>query len=125
MPPLGLGFQLLLRLVQLLAQLSQFGLQFGPALADFPGLLLGPFPTPCLRSQSFRQPFELPLNLRLDGLQCFRSPLESGLLGQIILLLRLELLLRFGNLLLQLRLRLLVLRQFRFQLAALLANIAR
>jgi hypothetical protein len=110
-----LCFLLRLRFLQLLLQLLQLSFQFVSLLANLARLHFGAFPSPGLLSQGFRQPPDVLFYRSLSCLQLLGPRFEAGLLAPFTL--GLQLLLRFLQFRSQLRLYLLILRKFGFQLA--------
>ncbi len=109
---------------QLLSQLSQLGFQLTATFAQLCELLLGIFPALGFLIERFGELFDLLLHCGVGRLQFARPRFELGLLGARALFLGLQFFLRRFQLLPQLCLRLLVLRQFSIQFAAALANLA-
>ena len=105
--------------------MRQLVFQFLAPLTDLAGILLGAFATPGLLGQRFRQRLELLLHFELRRVQLLGSCLQPGLFRAGARLLYPHLFLRCFQLALQPLLRLLVFRQFGFQLATPLAFLAR
>ena len=76
-----LGLELLVRLLQLLLQLPQFGFQLSAALPKLHLLPLGLFAASGLFSQRIGQSLDLLFHLRLGGLQFLGAGLQQGRLG--------------------------------------------
>ena len=105
----------MLQLVLHLLILHQLGFQLAAVLANLAGLAFGAFATLGFLSQVLGQFLDLQLDLRLGRQQFFDTCFKPGLFSEGTFVHRLLLFLRILQLLAQLRLKLVVVRQLGFQ----------